>query len=90
MFWLNFLTTKNWFFDFCGTNLCGVVTKEPSVGIFISKKIHFYKAVQNFQKYFFHVNLLRNIVYYVYIDLYIHTYTPNQAICIPKLFKKFA
>ena len=45
--------------------------KGPSVGIFISKKMRFYKAVQNFPKKCFHVNLLINIVYYVYIDLYI-------------------
>ena len=38
----------------------------PSVGISISKKIRFYKAVQNFQKKNnFFVYLLINIVYYV-------------------------
>ena len=30
--------------------MCDGVTKGPSVGIFISKKIRFYKAVQNFLK----------------------------------------
>ena len=45
--------------------------KGPSVGIFISKKIRFCKAVQNFLKKIFFVNLLINIVYYVYINLYI-------------------
>ena len=45
--------------------------KGSSVGIFISKKIRFYKAVQNFLKKYLFVNLLINIVYYVYIDLYI-------------------
>ena len=51
--------------------------KGPSVGIFISKEIRFYKAVQNFLKKIFFVNLLINIVYYVYIDLYIHIFIPN-------------
>ena len=37
----------------------------PSVGIFFSKKIRFYKAVQNFLEIIFWVNLLKNIVYYV-------------------------
>ena len=46
--------------------------KGPSVGILISKKIRFYKAVQNFLKKVFFVNLLINIVYCVYINLYIH------------------
>ena len=36
--------------------------KGPSVGIFISKKIRFHKAVQNFQKKIFFVTLLINIV----------------------------
>ena len=43
--------------------------KGPSVGIFIRKKIRFHKAVQNLLKKNFFVNLLINIVYYVYIDL---------------------
>ena len=66
--------------------LCRAVTKGPSIGIVISKKIRLYKAIQNFS----HVNLLINIVYYVYIDLYIHIYTPNQVIRVAKvmLFKK--
>ena len=53
---------------------------EPSVGIFINKKIRFYKAVQNFLQKIIFVNLLINIVYYVYINLYIHIYIPNHAI----------
>ena len=36
--------------------------------IFISKKILFYEAVQNFLKKIFFANLLINIVDYVYID----------------------
>ena len=59
--------------------------KGPSVGIFISKKIRFYKAVQNFLKTNFFVNLLINKVYYVYIDLHKHIYIPNQAIRVAKL-----
>ena len=61
--------------------------KGPSVGIFISKKIRFYKTVQNFLKKIFFVNMLINIVYYVglYIDLYIHICIPNQAIRVAKL-----
>ena len=51
--------------------------KGPSVGIFISKKIRFYKAVQNFLRKIFFVNLLIIIVYYVYIDLYIHIFISN-------------
>ena len=51
--------------------------KGPSVGICISKKIRFYKAVQNFLKKNFFVNLLLNIVYYIYIDLHIHIFIPN-------------
>ena len=51
--------------------------KGPSVGIFISKRIRFYEAVQNFLKKIFFVNLLTNIVYCVYIDLYIHIFRPN-------------
>ena len=45
----------------------------PSVRIVFHKKIHFNKPVQNFL-IFFHVNLLINIVYYVYIIInkYIH------------------
>ena len=39
-------------------NMCADVTKGPSVGIFISKKIYFYKVVQNFLKKMFYVNLL--------------------------------
>ena len=53
--------------------------KGPSVGISISKKIRFYKTVQNFLKKV-HVNLFINKVYYVYIDLHKHIYIPNQAI----------
>ena len=63
--------------------MCAVVTKGTFVGIFVSKKIHFYKAVQNILKFFSNVNLLINIVY---IDLYTHIYiVPNQAICVAKL-----
>ena len=51
--------------------------KGPSVGIFISKKIRFYEAVQNFLKNFFFLNLLINIDYYVHIDLFIHIFIPN-------------
>ena len=55
-------------------NICvSAQRKGPTVGIFISKKIRFYKAVQNFLKKIFFVNLLINIVYYVYTDLYIYT-----------------
>ena len=59
--------------------------KGPSVGIFIRKKIRFYKAVQNFLKKNFFVNLLINKVYYVYIDLHKHIYIPNPAIRVAKL-----
>ena len=58
---------------------------RPSVKIVISKKIRFYKAVQNFPKKIFFVNLLINKVYYVYIDLHKQSYIPNQAIRIAKL-----
>ena len=51
--------------------MCAGVTKETCTGIFISKKMRFYEAAQNFLKIFFHVNLLITIVYYKYIDLYI-------------------
>ena len=47
--------------------------------------MRFYKADQNFLKKNFYVNLLINIVYYVYIDLYKHIYIPNQAIRVAKL-----
>ena len=50
------------------------------VGIFNSYKIHFYKTVQTLKKFFF-----VNIAYYVYIDLYIPIYIPNQAIRVAKL-----
>ena len=40
--------------------------KRPSVGIFVCKKMRFSKAVQNFLKKFFDVNLLINIVYYIH------------------------
>ena len=62
--------------------MCAGVTKE---GIFITKKIRFCKAVQNFLKKFFCVYLLINIVYYVYINLFIHIYIPKQAIRVAKL-----
>ena len=52
--------------------LCAGVTKGTFLGILISKKMRFYKAVQNFLKIFFYVKLLMNIVYFVYIDLSIH------------------
>ena len=58
--------------------------KGPSDGIFISKKICSYKAVQIFRN-FFYMNLLINVVYYVYIELYIRFYIPNQAIRVAKL-----
>ena len=58
-------------------NCVSAQRKGPSVGIFISKKIRFYKAIQNFLKKIFFVNLLINIVYYVYIDLYIYIFIPN-------------
>ena len=35
--------------------------------------------------YFFYENLLINIVYYLYIDLYIHIYIPIQAISVANL-----
>ena len=35
-------------------HMCAGATKETSVWIFISKKIRFYKAVQNFRKKFLH------------------------------------
>ena len=53
--------------------------------------IKLYKIFWNF----FYVNLLINIVYYVYIDLCRHIYIPNQAIRAAKLcfycffFKKY-
>ena len=48
------------------------VTKGPFVGIFISKKMRLYKTVQKFSpQKIIYVNLLINIVYYVYVDLYI-------------------
>ena len=40
--------------------------------------------MQKFKKQFYK-NLLINIVYYAYIDLYIHIYIPNQEICAAKL-----
>ena len=55
--------------------MCAGVTKETCTGIFISKKMRFYEAAQNFLKQFFHVNLLITIVYYKYIDLYIMYYS---------------
>ena len=48
--------------------MCAGVTKGSSVGVFFSKKMRFYIAVQNFRKKKFYENLLINIVYYVYID----------------------
>ena len=47
------------------------VRKGPCAEIFISKKMRFHEAVQNFLKNFFCVNLLITIIYYKYIDLYI-------------------
>ena len=55
--------------------MCACVTKQTSIGIFISKKIRFSKAVQNF------VNLRINIVYYACVDI-IHIYIANQEICV--------
>ena len=49
------------------------------------RKKFMYKTVLNVQKYFFHVNLLINIVYSLYINSYMHIYTVNQAICVSKL-----
>ena len=67
--------------------MCAGVTKGASVGNFISKKIHFYKAVQSFLNKIFYMNLLINIVYYVYIDLlYTSIYQIKQSVLLSFVF----
>ena len=46
---------------------------------------HVYVKLYKIFRNFFYVNLLINIVYYLYIDSYVYIYTPNQAICVAKL-----
>ena len=54
--------------------MCSGVTKGTFRKGFISKKICSHKAEQNFQKKILFVNLLINIVYYVYTLTFIYTF----------------
>ena len=64
--------------------MCTGVTKGTFRGDFYCYKAASIKLCKIFQKKIY-LNLLTNIVYYVYIDLYIHIYIPNQAIRVAML-----